>query len=80
MTNSGKIIKGTVTIPVELRIKYKMYDYAPIVFIEMDDGIMIKLLGNYNNTKETKKKIDKKNSGQGYPNLDDEIITLVKGL
>ena len=80
MANTGKIIKGTVTIPVELRIKYKMYDYAPIIFIEMDDGIMIKLLGSGNSTKGTKNKSVKKKSGQGYPNLDDEIITLIKGL
>jgi bifunctional DNA-binding transcriptional regulator/antitoxin component of YhaV-PrlF toxin-antitoxin module len=80
MANQGKIIKGTVTIPVELRIKYKMYEYAPVIFIGMDDGIMIKLLGSGNNTKDTKKKIVKEKSGQGYPNLDDEIITLIKGL
>lgn len=80
MVNTGKIIKGTVTIPLELRTKYKMHEYAPVVFIEMDDGIMIKLLGNGNDTKKTTKKIVQKNSGQGYPNLDDEIVTVIKNL
>lgn len=78
MIGQTKIIKGSVNIPSELRMKYKMYEYTPVVFIEMENGIMIKSLIN-NNDKNTKEKTEKEIVPQ-YPNLEKEIVTVMKSL
>lgn len=73
---SVRIIKGSVIIPRELRLKYKMYEYTSIVFIEMEDGIMIKLLTGDVSAEETTRKYIAHSS----PSVDTEINTVITEL
>ena len=72
----ARIIKGSVTIPRELRLKYKMYEYTSIVFIEMEDGIMIKLLTENMSAEET----TRKHIVHSSPSVDTEINTVITEL
>jgi len=73
-----KIIKGCVKLPSDLRMKYKMYEYTPVTFIEMEDGIMIRSLisSKENDTNRTigNQVVTK------YPDLEKEIVTVMRNI
>jgi len=73
-----KIIKGCIKLPDDLRMKYKLYEYTPVTFIEMEDGIMIRSLtsSNKNNTKET----TGNQAVPKYPDLEKEIVTVMRNI
>jgi bifunctional DNA-binding transcriptional regulator/antitoxin component of YhaV-PrlF toxin-antitoxin module len=73
-----KIIKGCVKLPNDLRMKYKMYEYSPVTFIEMEDGIMIKSL--ISNTENGVKRTIGNKVVTKYPDLEKEIVTVMKSI
>ncbi|MGQ9781884.1 MAG: hypothetical protein ACUVQ8_06525 [Nitrososphaeria archaeon] len=73
MIRSTRIVKGSVTIPRELRMKYKMYEYASIALIELEDGILIKLLTG----DESPEELVRSRSARPNQSLDTEVNMMI---
>ncbi|GEM_PF-5125505 len=73
MIKTARIVKGSVTIPRELRMKYKMYEYTSIALIELEDGILIKLLTG----DEVSQKPIGSRSASPKPSVDSEVNMMI---